>query len=296
MKVLTWNPLDYGRWRSGAEIARCSKVPEIIASERPDLVCIQEIMCDEAGYVELAWQTGLECHIPVSGSEPVVALAPGRDRRGVGLMWNPGTMTPVPDSRHTFEKTPMTQGMVVADFTVGGKSLTAASTHFTARCGPNVRYTEAVIATRWLYSANENALVGADWNCVSAARRRHGYPYDHDPFADLPWREDFISSCRWDDLGHWADRTPMEVMERGGLHDLTAELGGPWQRTVGYWKPTSIEKRIDGVRATRAVVKAARSSRTIDTEETRSVSDHLPVVYEIDESALADAVSGSELP
>jgi hypothetical protein len=131
-------------------------------------------------------------------------------------------------------------------------------------------------------------LIGADWNCVSDARRLGGEHYDRyydaDPFAHLPWSPKLLGKCQFDEETgkHWADRRPMASLTRGGLVDMAAAARVPWAATVGYWAKDGISKRIDGFRASGPVTAATTTVEVADSEQARAVSDHLPVVCEID--------------
>lgn len=300
VRIATWNLLNYGRYpQNEAEQERYEKVPEVLAT-LGDVVCLQELRNPYARtwrrppgsavwptHVEhLANDAGMKCTIPAAGTSGngKFAVDPGRRGCGLALMWRPGPAAPVEDSVRVYDTTALFHGMVSAEFTINGENVTVASTHLTP-WGPNIRYDEACIIGG-IMRPRKRVVVCADYNCVSATiPSRYPYVgyYDEDPFADRPWEPRFLDKCRFDAKGrHWADREPMRALDKSGLYDVFAELNGPWQPTVGHWTADGIPKRIDGARASRAMLAAAVRATTVDTELTRSVSDHLPVVYEFD--------------
>jgi endonuclease/exonuclease/phosphatase family metal-dependent hydrolase len=80
-----------------------------------------------------------------------------------------------------------------------------------------------------------------------------------------------------------ADRRPAQMMQRSGFHDAAPTLRVPWQATGGHrgdWR-----RREDVFWTTRPA--ALRGYRVIDTAAARALSDHLPIVVELDPQALA---------
>ncbi|MEU7525097.1 hypothetical protein AB0A74_05140 [Saccharothrix sp. NPDC042600] len=82
----------------------------------------------------------------------------------------------------------------------------------------------------------------------------------------------------------------------GGLRDAVAVLhehlpfGVPWTASSGHWPGDPLgSRRVDAVRVTAEVVTALRDHMIVDTPATRAASDHLPVVADYDEGALARA-------
>jgi endonuclease/exonuclease/phosphatase family metal-dependent hydrolase len=53
-------------------------------------------------------------------------------------------------------------------------------------------------------------------------------------------------------------------------------------RTVGHWKNTELDKRIDGPKVTKEVALGIVSITSLDTETARLASDHLPTILEVD--------------
>lgn len=279
MRVLSWNLRDYlPPDASAAEIARCKRVPGVIRKVDPDVVAVQEVMCGAAQYQRLADELGMHCTVPV-GNSAAVALYPGNRGRGVGLMWKPH-VRPLPDTLILYDRARLNTGMVQVDLLVDHAVVTAAATHLAAT-GRYFRRDEAELVAKRLFAKGPNAFVGLDVNCISSAVGEDGEPYDKDPYAGMPWRESLISVCEWDESGqHRADRMPTEIMRRGGLYDIAAEIKVGHYDTAGHWKGDGIPRRIDAVWGTRNMVRAAKDSFAVSNRTTKHVSDHFPVVYD----------------
>jgi endonuclease/exonuclease/phosphatase family metal-dependent hydrolase len=105
-----------------------------------------------------------------------------------------------------------------------------------------------------------------------------------------------VYQCDWDyDAAgcrrHWADRRPGDVLWAGGLHDVAALLGAPWQPTTGHhpddvYAAHGIRRRIDAVRVTGQLVPAMRGHEATESEHAKAASDHLPVTVEYLPAAL----------
>jgi endonuclease/exonuclease/phosphatase family metal-dependent hydrolase len=287
MRALTWNLGDYMAPGASLDaVARCREVPEVVEAARPDVVILQGIMCDAAGFERLAFQLGMRCRV-TAGRASRMALDPGRHGRGLGIMWKPEAV-PVSSSLMTFERSILYTGMVVVELVIDGVPVVYASTHLAPR-GLNLRYDEATTIASVLYGFKKHVLIGADWNCISGVRRPDGEYYDQDPYETRPWDPAFITQCRRDAGAgwHWADREPMNAMESGGLHDVAAMIDAPWRRTTGHWTSESLVKRSSGFRGTLQLAKATTTVRSIDTTITCRISPHLPVVAEVDLCQLA---------
>lgn len=313
MRFVTYNVLTYGQDTTTAdEVARYERVHEVIRGVDADVLAVQELIADHsepqakaklAGgqLAALAEAVGLDCWH--RRDEPAVAL--GSKYFHVGLLWRPG-ITPVrwrAVSGPAFE-----HAIAVADLDVGGRVVRFGSYHAT----PFGRHQRADEAERVLAAMTRPgrppAVVGGDWNAVSADRRRteggRWVYYDPDPYADWPEHDDLVYQAVpvYDDtatgpapIRRWrADRAAGEVLYASGLFDTAVALGAPWIATTGHWRghqdPAADDpfgaRRIDTVRVTGHVVPALRTHAVVDTELTRSASDHLPVVVEIDPAAI----------
>jgi hypothetical protein len=112
--------------------------------------------------------------------------------------------------------------------------------------------------------------------------------YDGEPDWSALAPERISRHVRWNDdptVPPVADRRPAQLMQRSGFHDAAPTLGVPWQATGGHrgdWR-----RREDVFWTTRPA--ALRGYRVIDTAAARALSDHLPIVVELDPQALAEA-------
>jgi endonuclease/exonuclease/phosphatase family metal-dependent hydrolase len=82
-----------------------------------------------------------------------------------------------------------------------------------------------------------------------------------------------------------ADRRPAQLMQRSGFHDAASTLAVPWQATGGHrgdWR-----RREDVFWTTRPA--ALRGYHVVDTLAARALSDHLPILVELDPQALVQA-------
>lgn len=73
-------------------------------------------------------------------------------------------------------------------------------------------------------------------------------------------------------------------MQRSGFHDAAPTLGAPWKPTGGHhggWTRSE-----DLFWTTRPA--ALRNYQVIDTPTARRLSDHLPIMVELDPKALAE--------
>jgi hypothetical protein len=181
---------DFGRYRSVAELERYEQATLLLLHLNVDVAIVQEVR-DVGAFVELAEAVGMRC------GPSAVALDPGRRLHGMGVMWKPRVEV-VPHSVRVYDLLPLHHGMAQIQVDVGqGEPLTVASTHLTP-WGVYRRDDEArnIAGVMRRYS---RVVIGADWNCVSDARRPSGKHYDADPFAHLPWSPKLLGKCRFDE-------------------------------------------------------------------------------------------------
>jgi hypothetical protein len=113
----------------------------------------------------------------------------------------------------------------------------------------------------------------------------------------VPWFEDLIYQCEWDydQAGlrrHWADRRAGDVLWAGGLRDVAAVTGAPWQPTTGHhgddvYGAHGVRRRVDAVRVTAQLIPAMRGHEVYTSPDAITASDHLPVVVEYLPSGIA---------
>lgn len=315
----TYNLLDLFAADAEEDRRHYELVAEVIRDLDADVLAVQEILAPDAETAarrlrQLAGDVGLNCEVPDQGASGALGVlgVPGALGGGgqaaaafgghgyhVGLMWRDG-IEPVPGSLRCYEGRDFWHGLALVTLDVGGTLIRHGSFHASPFCrrlraDQNERLVAAVTRPR----GEPPVLVGADWNTESADRVPAGPLYEPaDPYAGVAWFADLIYQCQWeyDEQGrrrHWADREPGDVLWAGGLHDVAAVTGAPWQPTAGHhpadaYGAHGVRRRIDAVRVTEALVPALRAHQVIDTARTRVASDHLPVVVEYQPAAALD--------
>jgi endonuclease/exonuclease/phosphatase family metal-dependent hydrolase len=289
LRHLTWNLCDFGD-PSTLTPERRADALDVITSIAPDIISVQEIMGEDrtANFLRLAADLGMDAQVPVQAGPPVPAFVPGNRSRGVGLLWRRNLVSPVVGSLRSYTLTPFYTGMALAKFEVDGKEIAVASTHLAPRL-PNQRADELLYTGLEIRAAAPNGIIGADWNSVFASIRSNGEYYDADPYANLHWHHEFAAQCFRDPrrLIHYSDRAPMQNLLNAGLVDPAAHIDAPWYATTGHWTADAVRKRIDGPFVTPTLANATKSICSFDSEVTRRVSDHLPVVCDFDLSNLS---------
>ncbi|RNG26254.1 endonuclease/exonuclease/phosphatase family protein [Streptomyces botrytidirepellens] len=85
------------------------------------------------------------------------------------------------------------------------------------------------------------------------------------------------------------DRRTMAALIKAGFIDPPVQLHEPAQRTAGYWNKAELwDHRSDYVLLSPAMAPALCTYEVVDTETTRALSDHLPVVATLNLDALQD--------
>ncbi|CUU60928.1 Exonuclease III [Parafrankia irregularis] len=305
VRFATYNMLNLFESDSAEERERYGRVVEVIRGLDADVLAVQEIIAPNvevaaARLRALADDAGMEC--AYEPDRP--AIAAGRQRFHVGLLWRPG-LTVVPGSFRTYGAADFWHALAKITLEIDGRRVQYASHHGTP-FGRHMRadQMERVVAVMTRPEGSPPGLVGADWNCVSADRRPDGTFYDPDPYADSDWYADLIYQTVWgyDEHGrrwHRADREPGEVLYAGGLTDAAVVLDRPWEATVGHWPGNTFgDRRIDAIRVTAEIAPALRAVEVTRTELARSASDHLPVTVTYETTALGTQAqrSNPQLP
>ncbi len=299
MLFSTYNLLDL----ASHEDERYAAIISVIRSLETDVLAVQEVLAPDpetaAGRLRrLAGDVGMRCDVPDHGAR-AAAVAFGGHGYHVGLMWRDG-IEPLPDSLRCHGGADFWHGLVQVTLDAGGTLVRHASFHATPfgrmlRLSQNERLAAAI--TR---PPGAPALIGADWNTECADRVRIDGAWrlyePSDPYAGVPWFADLIHQCEWeyDAAGirrHWADRRAGDVLWAGGLHDVAAVLGAPWQPTAGHhpadvYAAHGIRRRIDAVRVTAEVVPALCGHEVCESAPAQRASDHLPVTIEYLPAAL----------
>lgn len=284
--VMSYNLKDYGK--SSQDTRRQQHA--LIRAHEPDLLCLQEIW-DER--VDLA---GLRRHAATLSDElgmRALAVPSPLTHCHLAMLWNPAFELLSEDT----DGTGLWHGLGVVELDVGaGVPLRAAVGHLAPK-DPARRFADARLVTGKLADPDQATVFCADMNSLGV----------NDPEPD--WTQLHPESKVWRHV-YWtdspqaerrADRRPAELLHRSGLHDAATYLQAPWQATGGHW-PGDMPRRLDAIWTTRP--EALRHYQVIGTPlarelsdfsehenrshaiDPRELSDHLPIMVELDTGAL----------
>ncbi|MEV6922931.1 endonuclease/exonuclease/phosphatase family protein [Dactylosporangium sp. NPDC051485] len=276
IRAVSWNLLSYGK--SSTPTRRGQH--ELLRFLRPDVLCLQEIYSQDSTRAELnqlvtgiADAVGMD-YFPVPARHSDCHLA---------ILWRPGYSLL---SQRAYDLL-LWHGLGVVRLDVGAAvPLAVAVTHL-GPWDPDKQLRDAYTLTGQL-SLSDATLLAADWNSFGADPG-----YDPDPdWSSLPeaWIERHV---RWHDdpaAPRVADRRPAQLLHRSGFADAAPTLRAPWQATGGHrggWA-----RREDVFWATRPA--ALRSYQVIDTPAARDLSDHLPILVELDPQALSQTTPSAD--
>lgn len=297
IKVVTWNLRDL--FLTGAHEQRLESIGAVIKGVEADVVCVQEIrgpypehslqrLADAAG---LDWRAkpGWIDYADGDGESSVAAVGIGDADFHVGLLWRHG-ITPMPGSWRQIGRGEggLWHAAATIALDVGGPvPLTVITCHLDP-FRPETRFAEAArIAS---LAVGRTAIVGGDFNCVSSELRNDGSFYDPDPLAERGWHDAATYQVLWDDdpmAPPRVDRRAAERLRRAGLIDAACALDAPWHPTSGHWPDDPHgPRRVDRLLLTPSARSALTAYEAIDTEITRALSDHLPVVAVLREESL----------
>ncbi|MFG2716914.1 endonuclease/exonuclease/phosphatase family protein [Streptomyces sp. NPDC048416] len=295
--------------------ARVQTVREIA----PDVLALQEIVVDEARTGKDRWEEvaartvrafAADCQLTAEVEETAgyldgIAMASNSHRPWfTALVWNPATVTYVPESYRPYGAPDFWHGVTTASFSLGtGDPLTVISYHGDP-FRPDFRANEALRLKgicRTVGGVKKSVVLG-DFNALSAAvlsdqsgQERY---YDPECYRDQD-HDDLEYQVIPETIGgeQLADRRQTRALLRGGfMVDAAAHLGAPWEATVGHWEngkgdpdPWG-ERRIDLVLASRPVAPALVSYQTHRSVAARAASDHLPISVGISTEMLTEEV------
>jgi endonuclease/exonuclease/phosphatase family metal-dependent hydrolase len=302
IKIMTWNMRDL--FLAGARETRVEMIGEVVEEIDPDVVCVQEIRGYDPGYclAQLGEAAGLDWRATPGwvddedAEAPTAAVGIGDADFNVGLLWRSG-ITPVPGSWRQIGRAQGGVWRAAASIALplgGPAPLTVVTCHLDP-FRPEMRFSEAArIAS---LTVGKTGLVGGDFNGPSADRRADGSFYDPDPIEQHGWHDAAIHQVAWDDdpdAAPLVDRRAAERLRRAGLVDAAAVLDARWQPSCGHWPHDPYgPRRFDRILATADVRPALSSYEVVDTDITRALSDHLPVVVGLD-PALLPPISAAE--
>jgi endonuclease/exonuclease/phosphatase family metal-dependent hydrolase len=286
--VLSYNLKDYGK----SAVATRRQQHELLRFQRPDVVCLQEIWDDGD---DLA---ALDRHVATIAEAlgmRAVAVPARRSCCHLAILWR-SEFAALSQRSHGLT---LWHGLGVVQLDVGAAvPLRVAVTHL-APWDPEQRLADVRTITGLLDDPGQATVVAGDWNSFGAddtydpepqwSKLRPGKVWRHVQWSDDP------------DTLPRADRRPAELLRRCGLHDAALHLRAPWQATGGHMGD-DLSRRLDAFWTTRP--QALRGYQVIDTPaagvlpdfaeheghshsiDPRKLSDHLPIMIELDPSAL----------
>lgn len=284
----TYNLLDYGEPDNDETRERLALVRKTIVAADCDAWSVQELFGRTPAeryeiFTGLAASLGMECMATgAHDATPAPVFDPGQGIRGVGVMWRPDRIQPVPGSLRTYENAGLGVGMALVRLRIGDVVITVAATHWRPRF-PNQSADEGVYTSMEIVNAGTHGILGADFNKVFAS--------DDDPYAELSWQPHHIAAARPNQKTGCgiARREPMQELADGGLFDPAAYIDAHRFHTAGHWNERAIPQRIDGPMVTKSVAQATRSITAVNDETAQKASDHLPVILEVEMDRLAAA-------
>ncbi|MEV6927054.1 endonuclease/exonuclease/phosphatase family protein [Dactylosporangium sp. NPDC051485] len=267
IRAVSYNLLNYGR----SAVSTRSGQHELLRFLRADVLLLQEIWAEDTDQLDQLVHA-------IAGALGMTAFAvPARHSSNhLAILWRPEYAVLAQRARDL----QLWHGLGIVRLDVGAAvPLTVAVTHL-GPWNPSKQLDDTYTLTGQLPLADAT-LLGADWNSFGADP-----DYDPEPDWTALTREWIERHIRWNDdpaAPPVADRRPAQLMQRSGFHDAAATLGAPWQATGGHrggWA-----RREDVFWTTRPA--ALRSYQVIDTPAARNLSDHLPIMAELDPQALA---------
>ena len=279
IRVVSYNLKDYGK--SAVEVRE--RQHGLLDSEQPDVLCLQEIWDDRDDLSDL--HRHVATLADALGMHALAVPAP-RSACHLALLWRPEY--PVL-SRHTFGWD-LWHGLGVAVLDIGAAvPLRVGVTHLSP-WDPDKRFADTRTVAALLGDPKIATVIGGDWNLLCADES-----YDPEPDwarlrPDKAWRH-----VLWQDdphAPHRTDRRPAQLLQRSGFVDAAPYLGVPWQPTSGH-TGRDMARRRDAFWINRP--SALRAYRVLAPPAARPLSDHLPILVDLDPDALEAGSSGQVL-
>ncbi|WP_433531325.1 hypothetical protein ACQPYA_04225 [Micromonospora sp. CA-263727] len=287
--LMTINALDLYERDTPVELARYAEVEGLIREVDPDIIAVQEIISDGAdsaakrlgavdGLRRLAAAVKRRCEVD---GQPAVAV--GGMRCHTGLLWRDGiqpvrgTLRPL-----TREDDGMWHCGVSVVLALRGRRLRVGSVQLSPFSLLWARMDIAQVLR--VFNADDvPGLVGGDWNSIGADP-----DYDPDPYPGVPWHPDHVYQLT--DSGE-VDRGPGRRLDLGRMRDCARLAGVEWTATTGHHPADNHPpRRADRWHATHGVPgDAIIDLRTISADRVGTITDHRPVIVDIDDRALPRA-------
>ncbi|MBO0883065.1 MAG: hypothetical protein J2P17_22565 [Mycobacterium sp.] len=292
--LMSVNALDLYRETGPEQQQRYAGLAELVTRYQPDIVAIQEIItagdtrADKAPGAEAGlrrWAEAVGMNYDAAG-EPLLAV--GGVWHHLGITYrdtcrrNPGTLIrPQPGTVRRLERegAGMWHGAVAAIFDIGGHRMRIGTTHL----GPFDQLWNQQNALQLLREYHRDqtpGLLGGDMNCTAADP-----DYDPDPYDGYPWHPDHVHQL--DEYGH-VDRQASIRLERiGRMKDCARLAGAPYTTTGHHPNDNHPPRRIDRWHTTHNFPTAAVTGfRVVPVADIGLLSDHRPVLVDIDETLL----------
>ncbi|MCD9145981.1 endonuclease/exonuclease/phosphatase family protein [Streptomyces albireticuli] len=272
-RLVTYNTLTGGIDADSRERRRLGQL-DFLASLDADVIALQELRRWEEGGWDRLWQA--------ANALGMVPLPPVLSRRGRGnhlaLLYRPTTVR-VGDYDADLVQGAFYHGAGRARLSIKDQPLlTVLITHLSYLGGAE-RYAEAQWLTGYgdTYESNPQRVVLAgdlntigahdrepDWNLIPAnLQSRHRHITPEGTFGDT-------------------DRRAIQLLAAAGFRDPFDVLGQAPPRTAGYWSEAErVDHRSDFILVNRHVTGDIAAASVHDTEATRSLSDHVPVVVDL---------------
>ncbi|MEU4347106.1 endonuclease/exonuclease/phosphatase family protein [Streptomyces sp. NPDC023838] len=304
---------DTAAWK-----ARVTTVQEIA----PAILGLQEVLVNDASTPRDLWDTeaadtiqelaadcGLTATVTATSGYPhgTVMASNSSQPWYTAILWNPNTVSLLPDSYRPYGAPDFWHGLTTAQFDLGAGEPVTVAAYRGDPIRPDGRYNEALrIKSIFRRTGGvKRGFVIGDFNALSAARRAAhlvdggsgglGY-YDEEPYRDQD-HDDLECQLLADTIGkeQLADRRQTAaLLRRGFMVDAAAHLQAPWEPTVGYWEdgrgdpdPWG-ERRIDLILATRPTARGLVSYRLHRTAAALEASDHLCPVADVSPAAFTE--------
>jgi endonuclease/exonuclease/phosphatase family metal-dependent hydrolase len=276
----------YNLYADAADESRYKQMEALIRDLDADIIAVQEIISAGVGPQQkrpgavrglrrLAAAVDRHCEV---GGEPAVAV--GGIIHHTGLLWRDG-ITPVPGSLHalTREGAGMWHCAISAVFDFAGQPVRIGSVQLSPF---DLAWSTSDVSQllRVFNSGHAPGLLGGDFNCVAAS--------DPDPYEGVPWHPDHAYQLT--DTGA-VDRRPahrLEAEHLGRMRDCARLVGTEWTATTGHHPVDhNPPRRLDRWYATHNLSpEAVTGYKVIDHDAVGDTTDHLPVIVEVDPSAL----------
>ncbi|MBO0654623.1 endonuclease/exonuclease/phosphatase family protein [Streptomyces triculaminicus] len=272
-RLVTYNTLTGGIDSDGGEWRRRRQI-EFLASLDADIIALQELRrWDEGGWWRLWGAANALGMVPL----PPVLSARGRGNH-LALLYRPATVR-IDDYEPDAASGTFHHGLGRARLSIKGQPLlTVLFTHLCVLGGAE-RYAEA----QWLagyggaYEGEpQRVVLAGDLNSIGA----------NDPEPDWSRMPANLRArhCHLTAGGTFGDtdRRALQLLSLAGFRDPFEVLGQATPRTVGYWSPQeAVDHRRDFILANTHVADHIAAAAVHDSKATRALSDHLPVVLDL---------------